>query len=424
MRRVQAWLVSPLSWARLLARFGMLSARALQALATVARGAPKPSKALILGTILAIALGILVGIPTMVAFTAQSVNVTARVTQPPTVQKLVLTDPPITQGEVDATTEAYMGVIGCLAADTEYPIEVPAYTCVWWVLRIVVTNSTGGDMYDVMVVDRFGAELGVGEFLDYVPVAVVPVSHSRGQSSSGPATFDTQFRVVWCVTDGEPGSVDPINDDTCIDPVPSQPLLPGESEFIDLLVFTKLNPSGRQEYTTPDTYTMNSGATVKWEQGAAGGPQGSDSTAPIVVTAVCSNPCPGPDPTPTPTPEVVDYGIKLKAKGTLRNPEPGGTLVEIHRVEVQNHGTIADGPATVSLEAIATHGGCPDPEVSTEPVSVTLEPGTKAKLEFTVTYYSCSDPSPRADYELTASVSAPSDENAANDTAVKEVNAN
>jgi hypothetical protein len=395
---------------------------------------PRPSKAL-LGTVIAIVLGILAMTPTLGAFTSQWVGITARVTQPPTVNKSVLPDPQITQDEVDTITQAYTGVTGCLAADTEFPIEVPAQTCVWWVLRITVTNSTGGDMHDVMVVDRFGAELGVNEFLDYVPVEAIPIFHSRGRSSSGLAPFETQFRVVWCVTDGEPGAVDPINDDTCIDPVPPQPLLPGESEFIDLLVFTKLNPSGKQEYTTPGTYTMNSGATVTWEQGAAGGPQGSDSTSPIAVTAVCSNPCSDPDPTPTPTPTpspmptptptpgVIDYGISLQAKGTLKNPEPGGTLVQTHELQVQSYGTIADGPATVSLDAAATHAGCPDPEVNTGPLSVTLEPGTTARLEFTVTYYSCSDPSPRADYELTASVSAPGDENAENDTAVKEVNA-
>lgn len=41
--------------------------------------------------------------------------------------------------------------------------------------------------------------------------------------------FTTQFRVVWCVTDGPPGPVDPINDDTCVDPVPATPLLPSDS---------------------------------------------------------------------------------------------------------------------------------------------------------------------------------------------------
>lgn len=60
------------------------------------------------------------------------------------------------------------------------PLTVPIETCVWWVLCITVNNTTGEDMHDVMVVDRFGAELGVGEFLDYLPVEVIPIYHSRG----------------------------------------------------------------------------------------------------------------------------------------------------------------------------------------------------------------------------------------------------
>ena len=233
--------------------------------------------------ILLIGLGVLVTAPTLEANTSQWVDLTAHVSQPPTIQKVALADPPISQGEVDEITQATTGATGCLQADAEPPIEVPIETCVWWVLRIAVTNSTGGEMHDLMVVDRFGAELGVGEFLDYVPVEVVVVSHSRGQSGTG--TFDTQHRVVWCVTNGEPGPVDPINDETCVDPVPPDPLMPGESAFIDLLVFTRLNPSGRQEYTSTGTYTMNSGATATWEQGTAGGPQASDSTDSILVTA-------------------------------------------------------------------------------------------------------------------------------------------
>ena len=258
-------------------------------------------------------LGLLViasGIAAFGAFESHVINVRARVIKPNIIEKVVLDDPlneagtsGITQEKVDQIVNQINDplhllpdVTGCTEASlvpdplNPDPLVVPIETCVWWVLRITVTNMTGQDMHDVMVVDRFGAELGVGEFLDYVPVGVIPIYHTRGKPSTGLVEdgFFTQFRVVWCVTDGLtlPGPLDPITDDTCIGPDPPTPLEPGDSEFIDLLVFTKLNPAGKQEYTTPGTYTMNSGATLKWEQGAAGGPQASESTPSIIVTAV------------------------------------------------------------------------------------------------------------------------------------------
>ena len=55
---------------------------------------PKPLRALLAAA--AVVLGILATVPTLGAFTSQWVNITARVTQPPTVSKTVLPDPPIT----------------------------------------------------------------------------------------------------------------------------------------------------------------------------------------------------------------------------------------------------------------------------------------------------------------------------------------
>jgi hypothetical protein len=126
------------------------------------------------------------------------------------------------------------------------------------------------------------------------------------------------------VTDGEPGPVDPINDESCIDPVPPQPLLAGQSEFIDLLVFTKLNPSGKQEYTTPGTYTMNSGATVTWEQGMPGGSQGSDGTPSILVTAI-------DDPPPTPMPTATPSSTATSTPTATVTPAPTATSTPIAR---------------------------------------------------------------------------------------------
>lgn len=256
-------------------------------------------------------LTVATGVASFSAFESHLVNVQAHIVKPNVIEKRVLKDPftnaaggaGITQEEVDAIvnsindpTDSQPDVSGCTEASlvpdpfNPDPLVVPIETCVWWVLRITVNNTTGEEMHDVMVVDRFGAELGVGEFLDYVPVEVIPIFHTRGKPQAGLVDdgFITQFRVLWCVTDGltAPQPLEPIKDENCVDPVPPTPLLPGDSEFIDLLVFTKLNPAGKQEYTTPATYTMNSGASLTWERGAAGGSQASDGTPSILVTAV------------------------------------------------------------------------------------------------------------------------------------------
>jgi hypothetical protein len=45
-------------------------------------------------------------------------------------------------------------------------------------------------------------------------------------------------------------------------------LCPGDGvETLTLLVWTKLNPAGHQEYTTPGRYEFNSGPTAKWWDG-------------------------------------------------------------------------------------------------------------------------------------------------------------
>jgi hypothetical protein len=243
------------------------------------------------------------------AFESHMINVQAHLVKANVIEKRVLDNPVtnagtsgITPEEVDQIVNDINNSSGITCTEASLvpdpqnpdPLVVPIETCVWWVLRITVSNTTGEEMHDVMVVDRFGAELDLGIFLTYVPVEVVPIYHTRGKPQTGLVEdgIFTQIRTVWCVTDDltAPGSLDPITDDTCVDPAPATPLLPGDSEFIDLLVFTELNPFGNQEYIIPATYTMNSGATITWERGAAGGSQASDGTPSIDITAVESSP--------------------------------------------------------------------------------------------------------------------------------------
>jgi hypothetical protein len=182
------------------------------------------------------------------AFESHMINIQAHiVTSPDPIEKFVLTNPQAALAESPVQPPQ-----GCQEADTEAPIEVPINTCVFWVLRFLVTNTFSTAMSDLEVTDHFAAELD-GQVISEVPVEVFVMKHTRGQSIK--ESFDTQVRIRWCVN----GTFDA--NDPCIS---NGVLLPGESAFMDVLVFTRLNSSGKQEYTSPGTYEMNSGATAKW----------------------------------------------------------------------------------------------------------------------------------------------------------------
>ena len=88
-------------------------------------------------------------------------------------------------------------------------------------------------------------------------------THSRGKFKKEIIEFETQYRITWYVTCEdeipEPPAEPP---EECLDN--SGLLCPGQSEYLQLYLWTKLNPAGNQEYTSPGTYTMNSGPNVKW----------------------------------------------------------------------------------------------------------------------------------------------------------------
>jgi hypothetical protein len=97
----------------------------------------------------------------------------------------------------------------------------------------------------VVITDHFGAELGVnGEVLSQGVLDLTVIEHSRGKVKTD--TFDTQYRITWQLGD------------VCVEDGP---------QTLTLLVWTKLNPAGNQEYTTPGRYEFNSGPTAKWWDG-------------------------------------------------------------------------------------------------------------------------------------------------------------
>jgi hypothetical protein len=51
-----------------------------------------------------------------------------------------------------------------------------------------------------------------------------------------------------------------------------------------MLVWTKLNSAGKQQYATPGDYTMNSGPTAKWED-VNGAPDSSDEPPSLHISA-------------------------------------------------------------------------------------------------------------------------------------------
>ena len=137
------------------------------------------------------------------------------------------------------------------------PFNVPIETCVVWIVSINITNTDNYCYTNVVIKDYFGAELG-GEPLDEEPpVDVIVRTQSRGESHK--QSFQSQTRILWYVTmvggdmSNPPDSVDN-----------SGELCPGESASLEMLVWTKLNPSGRQSYTSSGNYTLNSGPTAKW----------------------------------------------------------------------------------------------------------------------------------------------------------------
>ena len=135
------------------------------------------------------------------------------------------------------------------------PDMVPVFTCVAWIVSIMVSNPHDYPITEVTVKDNFSAELGA-EPLDSLPVDLTVIWHSRGKSKK--AAFPTQYRILWYVTyvSGDPEIPETVDN--------SDWMMPGESETLTMMVWTKLNPSGRQEYTSPGTYTLNSGPTAKW----------------------------------------------------------------------------------------------------------------------------------------------------------------
>ena len=193
-------------------------------------------------------------IPAVAAYEAHMMNVTAHVEQKfgTGPSKFIRLATPEEIAEAEASGVIFPSTPN--PPTVTDPFNIPMYTCVVWVVTIVFQPPEDGCVTDVTVKDNFGAELGVNdEPLGPGRVDLTIIEHSRGKAKI--ETFQTQYRIMWYVT----------WNDTVSPPDNMDVICPGDGPaMLTLLVWTKLNPAGHQEYTSPGLYQFNSGPTAKW----------------------------------------------------------------------------------------------------------------------------------------------------------------
>lgn len=102
-----------------------------------------------------------------------------------------------------------------------------------WLMHLIASNwRSSGDYTDVMVKDNLGAELEIDS----------PFNMTQGDVEVRLTGKSRKVHLFWHV-----GT-----------------LAPGESAHLFFLVSTDLNPAGKQEYTSPGCYELNSGPTMKY----------------------------------------------------------------------------------------------------------------------------------------------------------------
>lgn len=149
-----------------------------------------------------------------------------------------------------------------------------------WNVNISVGNDTGQIMWQVVLTDRFSAEQMQPELLlAGVPVEIVEMNQNKGKGKG--TRSSAAIEITWWVDYNEDADLafpddalafDPLNEGAIDDDDGNfRTLAPGaiglgidEVAELTMLVCTGLNPSGRQEYTSPGCYNFNSGLTVKW----------------------------------------------------------------------------------------------------------------------------------------------------------------
>ena len=128
-----------------------------------------------------------------------------------------------------------------VSAEVEESLTIQEKRETQWSLVIEVTNPFGYPMTSVVIKDRFGAEIEIDDDDPLTPeIDEVSITHgtwsftTKGKSEKVFLTWDIGY------------------------------LNPGDTARLILLVSTDLNPAGKQEYSSPGIYELNSGATLKF----------------------------------------------------------------------------------------------------------------------------------------------------------------
>ncbi len=127
---------------------------------------------------------------------------------------------------------------GCNVHVVCYPVElekvllsgnmsVKTHTLEYWTFRITLKNYGSGDNFTVR--DTIPAEFNVSSV--YPSSGTYTVESGSGNMGS--------TKLNWYVHVGS-----------------------GEEEYIDVTVYTRLNPAGKQEFTSPGDYNLNDGAEI------------------------------------------------------------------------------------------------------------------------------------------------------------------
>ncbi len=189
--------------------------------------------------------------------------------------------------------------------------HVPVGKVIVWMVTITVRNNYGYDMTDLMVRDHFGAELTgmdgdvIDPFYGTVGDGIYWIEHTDGSVSeiypgdAGPVLFYyrkqdppemAQFTIFWYAdyAGGDPHMNQPVKENDLrnkVQPVDNSNFIgPGESTTLTLMVWTRINPGGHQEYTSSGDYDLNSGPTAWWLDEEEG--QQFSSSAPSIPVIV------------------------------------------------------------------------------------------------------------------------------------------
>ena len=120
-----------------------------------------------------------------------------------------------------------------------------------WSITIYVYNDGDSDMTDMVVTDNLGAEFEIDKIKKVTQGTVD--WYTKGKSEKVHLTWDVGT------------------------------LLEGEGAWLSFRMSTDLNPAGKQEFTSPGEYWLNSGPTAKWY---VNGKKHSEEIPPIMITVL------------------------------------------------------------------------------------------------------------------------------------------